>query len=698
MSKSEIRFNETRPELYIDGERVTPIIYGLSDFPAAGSGTAYAQRNIKRFAEAGIDLVNIDIELHIGWKKVTPFEPDSMLSEIANVLDANPRAKVNMRLHINPPYWWLRDNPDELVIYRMPEGDIPGIDDGEPDRLIGHDGKNHMRVSLASEKWLSETGSVLSELLDHFNDNAEGDAIFGIQIACGLFGEWHKWGKGEDVSPVMQKRFSRFLREKYGTGEALRRAWCSDTVTFDTAEYHPERFAPGDDGIFRDPKKSRCNMDSVECAQAVPVDAILYFSKIVKEKMPNVLTGAFFGYYLGTGGDHFGVKRLYESELVDFLCAPFCYLENRDKYGVPMQRGLLESTRLNKMLWLTEMDQHPYNSNLIGGGDPAEFPATIATLRRNVLQVLATGHGLWYFDHRVIPVNLMGKERTYKNCGGVYRKRGWWEEPELMAEIEGLQRLAEKMNGEKFTPAADVLLVYDTSSFYCRADFIDPDYKLYEAVARCGVAIDTIYADDIDKAELERYKCVIFTNSYMITPERREEYKKLLGDTVTVWLGAQGYCDGNTLSEKNLSAAVGMNIRKKENISEGMTIKGTGLLEGTEHICPEKYPVFEVFDVSATPLAHYSDGAVAAAAKDGSIWLASNEINREEMLKILKYAGAHIYCESGDPVIACGSFFAINVPKGGKRTIFLPSGQQFDCDFPEFSTYAFNIKTGERIL
>ncbi len=699
MSKTEIRFNEKQPELYIDGKRVAPIIYALSDFPAAASNTAYAQKNIKSFSDIGIELVNIDIELCVGWKKSTPFEPDYMLAEIANVLDVNPNAKVNIRLHINPPYWWMRDNPEELAVYRMPDGDIPGIDDGEPDRLIGHDGDNHMRVSLASEKWIAETEKVLAELLDYFADSDEGNAIFGIQIACGLYGEWHKWGRGEDVSPAMKKRFKRFLREKYGTEENLRKAWNNNGVTFDSAEYHPERFGSGDDGIFLDPQKSRCRMDSLECTQTVRAEDIIHFSKLVKKKLPNILLGAFYGYYLGTGGDHLEVKKVYDSGIVDFLCAPFCYMDNRKPYGVPMQRGLLESARLHKLLWLTEMDQPPENSDMLGRGDPEQLPSTIAILRRNVLQVLATGHGLWYYDHRVIPLSLaMGNNRTYKNCGSIYRKRGWWEEPKLMAEISGLQIIAEKMMTEKYSPMADVLIVYDTSSFYCRSYFNDPDYELYEAVGRCGVSIDTIYADDLDKAELERYKCVIFTNAYMLTPEKRKKYRELLKNTVTVWLGAQGYCDGDTLSEENLSETVGIKLCRTDVFGEAEESKGVGLLEGTSHKCPVRSPAFKVCDGDAEILAYYPDGTASAAMKGNDIWLSSNEINHAEMSRIIKYSGAHIWCESGDPILACGSFVAINAPTGGKRVITLPNKKTVEIDCPEFSTVAFDTDTGERIL
>jgi hypothetical protein len=92
--------------LVIDDQRVLPILYGLSDFPAARSNTAQAKRNVVHFAAAGIDLVSGDTCLHLGWHKVSPFETEAMRAEIAGVLDANPKARVLLRLHVNPPYWW----------------------------------------------------------------------------------------------------------------------------------------------------------------------------------------------------------------------------------------------------------------------------------------------------------------------------------------------------------------------------------------------------------------------------------------------------------------------------------------------------------------------------------------------------------------------------------------------------------------
>lgn len=681
------------PRFEIDGSIIPPMLFGLSDFPAAASNTAYAQKNIKLFADAGINLVCIDTGLHLGWHKAEPFEPEAMIAEISSVLDANPDAKVLMRLHMNPPYWWMRDNPDECVIYRTPEGDIPGVDNGEQDRLIRNDSSHHMRVSLASEKWLSEVSEKLGLLCDALNGTPEGEALLAIQPACGVYGEWHQWGT--DVSAPMTGHFRRFLREKYGSVEVLREAWHSPDVTFETADFRPETFRPGDDGWFRDPELSRDTMDSQESIQNTPPEAILRFCKVIKERLPGVLTGSFYGYYLGTGGNnmtiggHLRVNKLYEAKgLIDFLCGPFCYMDNRLPEGTPMQRGLLESSRLRGMLWLTEMDQHPTSVPRLGG-DLSKKAETISVLRRNVLQPLFSGQGLWFYDHRVIPKFLVDHPEL-AGAASLYRKTGWWEDDYLINEIAGLKKLADKLCSEKYEPVADTLIVYDTDSYFCRAKVFDYDYQIQSSVARSGVVYDGIYANELEIAELDRYKCIIFANDYMMTPERREKFRKLTAGKTRIWLYAQGYCDGNTLAVENLSETVGMKLKRSEGAEK---LIGRGLLDGVSVGIPKDSlkPFFAVDDEDAIPLGVTESGEVCAAMKkyDGGTvdcWIATPKLTRELIEPMIKASGAHIWCGSGDPILACGGFAAINSPAGGHRGITLPDGKMVELELEPFTT------------
>lgn len=422
-------------------------------------------------------------------------------------------------------------------------------------------------------------------------------------------------------------------------------------------------------------------------------DAILRFCHIIKEKLPDVLTGAFYGYYLGTGGNnitiggHLQVRRLFASPDVDFLCGPFCYMENREADSVPMQRGLLESCRLNGKLWLTEMDQHPDCIPRLGS-DPSLKAQIIATLRRNVLQPLAAGQGLWYYDHRVVP-HFVAKHPGLPVSASIYRKTGWWEDEFLMAEIKELQDIAVQISSQPYVPAADVLLVYDADSYYCRAKVVDCEYRIQEAVARCGVAYDCIYVDDLDRAELERYKCVIFVNVYMQTPERREAFHRLLNGKKVIHLYAEGYCDGETLSCGNLYAAVGKNVKR---IDSAKPFRGCGILPEIETKIPADSfsPMFAVDDNSAKPLAYYGNNAeIAAAMKGDSIWIGLPLINREMMSALFDYCGVHSYSDADNTIIAGGGIVAVNSAEGGERVITLLNGKIIRCELAPFTTAIF---------
>lgn len=699
MSENQILFDKNKPTLSIDGKVVPPLLYGLSDIPASNSNTLQAQRNIRNFGNVGINLVNVDTGIHLGWHKTTPFEPDAIIMEIASVLEANPNAHILVRLHMNPPYWWLRDNPEECVIYRTNEGDIKGIDNGESDRLIANDASEHMRVSLASQKWIDEACEKLELLCNALIGTPEGEALLGIQVACGIYGEWHQWGT--DVSVPMKNRFIEFLKEKYKTEEELKKAWNNQDITFETAEFHPELSQGGDVGFFRNPQKSQHIIDAQQAIQSTPPYAILRFCDVIKKCMPNVIVGTFYGYYLNCGSTatiigHLEIEKIYkEKNKIDFLCGPFCYLDNRLADGVPMQRGLLESNRLRKLLWLTEMDQHPECVDYMGG-DIKYKDSTIATLRRNVLQPLAAGQGLWYYDHRVIP-KFVNERPELKKAASIYYKRGWWEEDYLLAEIEKLQQLAEKTKNDKYIPTADVLIVYDTGSYYYHSKIINDEYKLHEVVARCGVSYDCIYSSELEIADIERYKCVIMVNSYMITPENRENIKEKLKNKTVVWLYNQGFCDGKTLSENNISDTVGIKVKPTE---KALKFKTKGFLPETEQDIPERCysPVFAVDDNLSEPIGYYENGEIAAAKKGNNIWFAVPLLTKEIMERIFNNCGVHSYSKIGDPIIAGGGIVAINCVKGGKITITLKNGKLVTEELKPFTTAVYDSETGERLL
>lgn len=689
MISAEVKRTDGSVGLYIDGKKTVPVFYGLSDLPGSATNTYYAWKNIRNFAEQGINLVSIDTEIRDCWFKQSPYEWEPMQEEIAAAQIANPNCGVLIRLHLNPPYWWMRDYPEETVLY---DG-VPGIDDGDSLRLIRDDSKKRIRVSLASERWLEEAGERLRQFCENVWDTPEGKAVVGIQVACGLYGEWHQWGS--DTSAPMQRRFRRFLREKYGTDEALQKAWNDPTVTIETAPFCPSPSQPRDEGDFRDPGKSMRIIDAQTCIQITVPEAILHFCKIVKESWGRpVLAGAFYGYYYGSGSPisgHMMPEVLFaHPELVDFLCGPCPYSKNREPEYIPMQRGLLESNRLRGILWLTENDQRPAGIRDYPGGDPARIHETVAMLRRTVLMPLTAGHGLWYYDHReVIQDPNIKPKNPY--CTSIFRKTGWWDNPTSLNEIGKLRRIAEEYCLRPYKPAADVLIVNQPKSAFLREMIFNDQITLQTALSKNGVAYDCIYLDELELAEMDRYRLVIFQDTYYLNDAQRRMIRNCTEGKQVVWLYAAGFADETSLSSDHITDLTGIRVKR---LPENW---GVATQVGVQR--DQLNPAFYVDDTDAESLAVYENSQVCAAARKGNDWyFAVPQISPEMARQFIEAAGAHSYTDSGDPVLAGAGIVAIHSFAGGDRTVTLKNGKTLQFVLPPHTTAIFDAETGLRIV
>ena len=693
--EARIVFDNGRPKLAIDGAIVPPVLYGLSDIPGSHSNTHQAWKNIRNFSKAGIRIVQCDAALHCGWHKSTGFDTEPIKAEIENVVDADPGVGVIVRLHLNPPYWWLRDHPDELCVYRTPDGDVPGIDDGESDRLIRDDLSHHLRCSLASEVWRREAGERLARFCREAD--AEIPNLIGIQVACGVYGEWHQWGA--DVGKPMQAKFVDYLRKKYGTVENLRAVYGKDAA-FETVAYRPEPFYPADDGDLRDPEKARQIMDSQMCLQCVAPENIVYFCDIIKKNFQkNILTGAFYGYYLNAiypecvNIGHLMPEIIFDNKAsVDFLCGPFPYLENREATEAPLQRGMLESCALNGILWLTEMDQHPEGTEMRKGGLLSKKAETVAQLRRNVFGPLAAGHGLWYYDHRITPW-LITPESKNSSAASIYRKSGWWDTKYLMDEIAAIEKIAEKYCVRPYAHAADVLFVCDTQSLFSCTRYTGLAYAVYKAFIRTGAAMDFVYLSDFKKVDLSTYRLIIFTNLYVLDETQRQELKKATENKTVAWFYAAGYCDGKTLSTDGMMKTVGFDVKKTDEVKTSVTTSDGETLDFAGQEAPN--PTFAVD--GGEVLSRYDDGS-AAAVKRGSVWFFAYPLISEAQAKrLVAESGAHVYAD-GDAVFAGSGLVIVNSPFGGEKRISFGNGKTVRTKFDGITTAVFDAETTERLL
>ena len=116
----------------------------------------------------------------------------------------------------------------------------------------------------------------LGMLLQKLAATPEGAALFSIQVAAGVFGEWHYYGFTEnepDVGPAMTARFREWLKAKYGAAIHTKRvcpesrSGCGPTVISAT--------------------RGGTAGSSITCtASRAVTDAFVHFCRAVKESWP----------------------------------------------------------------------------------------------------------------------------------------------------------------------------------------------------------------------------------------------------------------------------------------------------------------------------------------------------------------------------------------------------------------------------
>ncbi len=702
ISRAEVFFKRGRARVYLNGSEVPPVLYALSDIPASRSTTEQAQRNIRNFGSAGINLVQIDLNLRDAWLPDGITDVSEAIRQISAAESANPQCAVILRLHMNPPPWWLAAHSEEETVYGEGEGYVEDI----PDRLISGDGARARRVSIASERWQEEAEKHLHDFCVQLESHPAGGCIAGIQPACGMFGEWHSFGGGEyspDYSPAQLRAFRAFLREKYGSDEELRSAWHQPGASIESAMIPlPSARRTAHDGYFRDPRKEQAVSDSLISYHRSHADAMLRFCRTVKTAWRKpVITGSFFGYYFGVDfiyGGHLEIDRVLRASCIDYLAAPLVYGKARLPGHSGHSRGVLESVRLHQKLWLTEMDQHPEGAVLeTPGGDPARDPETIGLMRRNIADCLTRGHGFWYYDHRIIPPdNGSGDTRS------LYIKNGWWDTPALMAEVAREQQLYERFCRNAYESDAEILCVWSSENHYYHAYTDVYTYQeeylfdFLEVLGRGGAPVDDIYISDLSLVDLSTYKVIFFFNSSMVPPESRARIAELRRNRSIqiIFFYADGYSDGSRNGVDIASEFCGIQLRKLAESALPISF-GDERLNVSKPYCPAICPD----DPEAEVLACFTGTNQPAAVRKQNLWYCAYPMLSEKMLEeILNAGGIHRYSLDGLNVKVGSGILALHAGKTGSYILNLRDGRSIKCRLNKAETAIFDSEEGERIL
>lgn len=686
-----------RMALQISGQPKAPVIYSGTE----GSRSTWLPRiaeNIGNFVRAGVDIIQNDMWLKYFWLPNGTLDMQTACDQIDGILEKNPEAFIMLRFNVSAPYWWTQasENAGELVSYTGFDG-YAGDDDAGPSK----------RVSFASEKYRKASGEKLREFFTLLQYTPEGDRVIAVQVTGGNYGEFQYYGFSyePDCGRCMTLAFRNFLKRKYGSPEALSRAWKTEIKRFEDAGVPSYNTRYANENGLRGPAASQPVFDYYACQGKVASSMVEDYCKTVKEVWNrDIACGVFYGYLFceDNGGDftisasasQTDLQSILESPYIDIISGPYAA---RDLKLSGCFRTLAMSVSLHGKLFITENDMPTH----LGDGTRVPFPRgcrnerdSIAMLRRNYMYTLTENAGLWYYDFG--PGNRSGEFNT----------------PNLMKEVGSLKKLSDRSFTRSYESGADVLVVYDLYSCYFTLPIAaDPlAFRLVDdfnqSMQQTGAAFDRIFLQDIGRVKLAQYKAVFFTNTLCFTQPELEFIKKevMAQDRTVFFMSADGlYRSSGAAVGKStdyISELTGLQVSEKQN---GSRIRLTGALSGVVGEDGVR-AFFEVAGQQADVQARYEDGSVAGVLKrtgDCNVWYFGAPMTDVNSLReILTSAGCRLYISGPNRAFSSvgGGYIGIYSPEGGTYEVLLRDGKRLPVQVPPVSTLILDALTGESVV
>lgn len=700
---ARIDVRDGRTRLLVDGRPVAPLWYGLTDCPGARwTWEEVPARQLRLFAEAGIRLFQVDLWFEHLVDERDGFSLDLARRQVAGVLAQCADAVVMLRLHVNAPTWWCRAHAEACIGYTDAETEDTGLRWGMLRPLTG-DEDRPLRASYASPVWRSWADGILARFCREFSVTPEGAAVASLQIANGVYGEWHQFGflmHDPDCGPAATAAF---------------RAWLGDPAACVPSSWDREQ---ADAGILRDPRTRQRVIDYFTWQHECLADTVTGLCQVAKANWPrDLLTASFFGYFHSmfgrqAAGGHLSLARVLASPHLDALCAPTSYTKGAREIGGPGQpRGLPDAVRRAGKLWLDEMDQ----PTAVGSPWNKDFRSTVAddvaVMRRNILHPVTRGGGAWWYDFG--PVSGC----DWALNGGT---RGWWDNRRLLDEVAAICRVVEERVERPFHRAADVLVVHDPWSFRhtvshrltpqaCADLLIKPRWSgdplshlaiddLTEALHRSGVIHADCLVHELERIDLSAFKVVVFaTTPVFDAAQRRIIAERVRGGGRQLWcLGFCGWSDGKRLGADLFTEVTGLDaeLATAQHISADV------------HGLAFRRSLWEPLAVPAAtngePLARWESGGVAAAWSRDALgvraWWGVPPTEPALLRTLLREAGCHVINEQDDATMLGGGLLLVHSVPGGSRRLAIPGGPVVQVELPPRSTVVIDAETGAVLL
>jgi hypothetical protein len=708
-------YREGRPVIECDGTPISPAAYCDC---ILWDREAWTARN-RDFVESGVHLYfltekhNWDTFSTNFWtdEDVYPTPPADAFdldAEVETILAMDPEARFVVRPGEMVPKTWQEKYPDEMQ-----------------QSSTGMRGK---QLSLASEVGRLHYGRYIAHVIRYCEGRPWAERIIGYmmfpfgegltELACA--------GLAFDVSPVMQRAFQAWTRERYPDEVALQAAWRNSDITFDTvavpteAEWKAKRERLLH---FPDPAEVRRERDYFAlqetlfrhyfrnffavARQALDGRQVLLGLDALKQPMLGWLLNQAFGRQdwiidpmndspemtLASGA--IDVGDLLDESGWDIIITPSDYTARAVGFGWESE-GINDSLRLRGKAMLVENDARTWMGGEAETQGAFLTPAEVrAGLLRNSAWALSRGH-LHY----------------WMNVGSSY-----FHDPRIHeVAIRDERRLLDASPAWPHVETEHAIcLVLDDSS--PRQENGTAGYQqlacLWQrhlGLAHCGVPYRVYLFSDLAKAEMPRYRTYLFPNLFELTEARMALLRRtvLRDGRVAIFGPATGITDGERLTAAPISRLLDMEFELVPS-----SVPRRVLVHGT-HPLTDKLPAaltygdsFAYGPVLIPTRAAVTAGGFAAlgssacfwginkpglllkefgvgAAGNGTpgprgaddyalVWSVAVPLPANLLRECARYAGSNIWCEDDAVVLASDTVAALHTVKSGRHLLRFPT-------------------------
>ena len=107
---------------------------------------------------------------------------------VTTVLQANPEAKLMMRVALDLPPFWFEEHPDSITRVRTTDGrEVEWL---ETNSLVG---------TMASQAWREQQAIALKKLIEYCASRPWASQVVGFNISGGMTEEWFAWASNDAV-------------------------------------------------------------------------------------------------------------------------------------------------------------------------------------------------------------------------------------------------------------------------------------------------------------------------------------------------------------------------------------------------------------------------------------------------------------------------------------------------------------------